>query len=344
MYDSLIDSSSYQWSMAMSGGTGSQFGNEITLTNPTNALLSSVVVELANFNANATVTPAITLSIYKAPALGGSVTSGDLIASATQTFTIPGTPTGYAATTSDPYFGIENTPVTFNQFTYPAAAAGFATPLPSTVVFEISYLDATGKGVNVDMSSGNSPDQITVGSDPHLGYLFASTTDGTGGFFGGANGEITCSTVNSTFTEYSTAVGTNGCGMDNYSGQQLYSIPAVEFNTSAGTLSGLYPGGSAQTIDFTVTNPGPNTEALNAVTIKVASDPANGEVESTPYDTSTDVTGCYASWFTTAGETFNGSLTSGQSVSGSGSISMPASTSDQDPCQGVSLGLIFGSN
>jgi len=77
-----------------------------------------------------------------------------------------------------------------------------------------------------------------------------------------------------------------------------------------------------------VYNPGVTTEALNSVTIALATDPANGEIEAVPGDTSTDVAGCYASWFSTTPQTWSGgSIASGQTVDGSGTVSMPASTS-----------------
>ena len=338
MYDSLIDPSSYQWSMQYP--SGGEFGNDIQLANG-GGLLSSVVVELANFLAGTTATGPITLNIYTPPATGGSVTAADLIATDTQSFNVPGTSTGYAPTPSNANLGIDNDPVTFNQFTYGnLAPKGMAVPLPSTVVFGISFSSSAPSGVNVDMSSGSSPDQITVGSDPHTGWLFYSQPSGT------TNGEITCSNVSPVFTEYNTTVQEPAnCGMDNYSNQQLWSIPAVEFNTSA-TMSGLVPNSVPQPVDFTVTNPGTSTEALNGVTISVAYDPSNNEVESTPGDTSTDVSGCYYYWFDTSGETWSGgSIAPGSPVSGAGSIWMATDTTDnQNACEGASIGLIFGAS
>jgi len=121
-------------------------------------------------------------------------------------------------------------------------------------------------------------------------------------------------------------------------------IPAVEFIDTASGLAGLYPGGPAQTVDFTVYNPGATTESLSQVTITVASD-TNGEVESTPGDTSTDVAGCYASWFSTTPQTWSGgSIPSAQTVDGSGTVSMLESGTDQDACQGATLGLVFSAS
>jgi len=172
----------------------------------------------------------MTLNIYN-PGTGGL--PGSLIATDTQTFNIPAAPDGgspYGGNTSgpcmseiaaDPYCGIVNFDVTFD-FTSDLIT------LPGTVVYGIEY-DAYANpavgGVNVQLSSESGPNQVSVGSDTYPGNLFAAlSTDPAAGNDTGP-GEVTCSTVSTTFAQYSSAT----CDSGN---QGLYPyVPAVEFDS-----------------------------------------------------------------------------------------------------------------
>jgi hypothetical protein len=159
-------------------------------------------------------------------------------------------------------------------------------------------------------------------------------------------GEITCSTVNSTFSEYSTA----SCdgGQEGY-GTPAY-VPAVEFDSSG--FGDLYPGGPSQQINFSLTNPGATSATVGNVTIAVASDtaagPNQGDVQTIPGDAASDVAGCLASWFavTPTPVPVNQTLSPGQTIdwNGAASISMSNPNVDQDACQGADIGLTFTSD
>jgi hypothetical protein len=125
----------------------------------------------------------------------------------------------------------------------------------------------------------------------------------------------------------------------------------------ASTASGLYPGGLSQGINLTVYNPGSADVQLSTLTVAVAADgnsgPGAGYVETTPGDTSTDVTGCVSNWFDingsplTATVTLDETVPAGSTISVTGyfNISMPADAIDnQDACQGANVGLVFSSN
>jgi len=324
MYNSTIDGSAYQWSMAYVATGINQFGNEITFANGSQPL-SDVVVAMSNAGPTTGSIP-ITFNIYS-PA--SPETSADLLWTDTETVTPPGgTPTGIA-----------NFDVTFKNFTsvlyYPGA------PLPSTVVYGIAYDNTSADtGMNVQLSY----EPPLVGSDTAPGNLFLSTTGGNGAA-GGPTGEVTCSDVNTTFAQYSTASGNGGlCGLGANPVGNL--IPAVEFDTS--TMSDLYPGGPAQAINFSVTNPGSIPATVSTVTIAVAEDLATGYVEAVPGYPSTDVSGCYASWFQINGSpvAVNKTIPAGGTIDwlGSATISMPTDNSDnQDACEGSSVGLTFTS-
>jgi hypothetical protein len=339
MYNSTTDPSIYAWSQS----GPSQLGNKVTLANG-GGVLSDVVVAMANFNGTASSMP-ITFNVYDSSSYAGPGTGpGSLITSDTQTFNIPAGPNGgyssaicSAARASNPNSdcGINNFNITFDNFT-PSSVV-----LPSTVVYGIAY-DGT-LGVNVQLS--NEATQISVGSDADLAHLFVSASSPN--YLGGSGGEITCSNVSSTFAEYSTAVDPSiGCGQDTTLTAPFVSIanvPAVEIDTSS--MSDLYPGGPAQPINFSVTNPGSIPVTLATVTIAVAADPVSNLVEAVPGYTSSDIAGCYASWFTiNPPSPINGPVAAGQtwvdSPSGA-SIVMPTSASDQDACQGASIGLTF---
>ena len=307
VYNSTIAPSSYVQDQCLQCVQASQFGNEVTLT-AANQLLSTVVVGMRSWDATAVNWP-ITFNIYSPTDLSTP------IATDTQTFAIP------AAVNSN------TTPTAFNiTFNF----NGMFDVLPGTIVYGISFpTDA----LNIALSSSAS--DISVGTDPYPGTVFINTSD-LGGFQVDAG---TC--INPTLGVFSATDvwcgATNPLNYGAYGSSAGADIPAVQINV-AGT-GNLYPGGPAQTVNFTVYNPGSTTEALNAVAISVTTDPSNGYAENT---SGNDITGCYASWFTPTGQTWTGgSIASGATVPGAGSISMTDTSGPQDACQGASLSLTF---
>ncbi len=339
LYNSTIGLTSYVQDQCLECVHANDFGNTVNL-NLAAPMLSNdlnVVVAMRSWDAAAGTWP-ITLRIDNPGADVAGASPGSLIVSDTQYFNIPaanpnGRPTPFNIT-FDHFTRWVSIPaevaydISFPTSNYPAAPVGF-TAAP------VGFAD----GLNIALS--NAATDISVGSDPDAGTVLVSAT-----LAGFASDAGTC--VDSTPGVFS--LSNVWCGdtpADNYGAYgnaQGADIPAVEFIDTANGLAGLYPGGPAQTIDFSVYNPGLTTESLSQVTITVASD-TNGFVESTPGDTSTDVAGCYASWFSTTPQTWsNGSIASGATVYGSGTVSMPTSGDDQDACQGATLGLVFAAS
>lgn len=340
LYNSTIGLTSYVQDQCLQCVQASDFGNTVKLVGPVLSNDLNVVVAMRSWDAAAGTWP-ITLTIDNpGPDVSGS-SPGSKIVSDTQYFTIPaanpnGRPTPFNIT-FDQFPHWKSIPsevaydISFPTTNYPGAPSGFS-----------AAPTGFANGLNIALSSSSS--DISVGSDPYLGTVLINTSD-NGGFTVDA-GTCIDPTLN-TFSLSNVWCGdTPGIGnYGAYGNSAGADIPAVEFINTASGLAGLYPGGPSQTIDFTVYNPGVTTEALNSVTIALATDPANGEIEAVPGDTSTDVAGCYASWFSTTPQTWSGgSIASEQTVDGSGTVSMPASTSNQDPCQGATPGLVFSAS
>ncbi len=324
----------YNWSQCFYCVGMSEFGNRVDLSG--SGLISSAVVDMANFG-TVDGPMSMTFSVYDA---GSGSSPGQLLASDTESVSVPATATGYDPTLPAPW-GIDNFTATFDNFKYTSYFENTYYPasLPSTVVYGITYNDAqniVNGGVNVQLSYES---QVSAGSDTDAGHLFVTVNPAWGSDV--APGEVTCSTGSTTFTEYSTASGSN-CG---YGTPAL--VPAVQINLT-GTASGLWPGSPAQPINFTVYNPGTTGVTVNTVTVGVAENTATGDVESVSGDTSTDVSGCYASWFTVNGSplTLNEAVGPGQTitVNDAVSLSMINEPYSQDVCQGANVGLTFSSN
>lgn len=338
MYNSTIDPTAYQYSYAYYATQAGELGNEITFANG-GGPLSDVVVAMTNFD----TTPGsmhITLNIFNPGPGGSGSVPGSLIATDTQTVSVPATATGFDPS-SPPGYGLANFNAVFNNFTWTNPNDE---TLPATVVYGINYDDpqnAVDAGVNVQLA--NETTNVSVGSDANPGNLFVSLASlAANGYNNAYNdvgpGEITCSTVTQTFAEYSTAScdsGNEGLGTPAY-------VPAVEFDTS--TMSNLYPGGPSQPINFSVTNPGSTSVQIIDVDVAVATDPS-GYVETVPGDSGSGVTGCYASWFTVspASVPVNQNLNPGSVIDwvGAASISMINEPYSQDACEGVNIGLTF---
>jgi len=102
--------------------------------------------------------------------------------------------------------------------------------------------------------------------------------------------------------------------------------------TNNGTTGpALYPGGPAQTLAFAVNNPGPADHTLSNVTVTVA------EADGTAW---TAITGCSAADYTIGTPVITyGPIVAGESATGTATITMINSATDQDACQGVDVPL-----
>jgi hypothetical protein len=110
---------------------------------------------------------------------------------------------------------------------------------------------------------------------------------------------------------------------------------STPFTVTSGTATGgaLTPGGPAQTVPFTVTNPGTGSQNLAAVTVTVAGPGGT---------TWTDVSGCSASDYTVGTPTITaGQIASGASVSGTVTVTMINLTTNQDACKNATVPLYF---
>jgi hypothetical protein len=109
------------------------------------------------------------------------------------------------------------------------------------------------------------------------------------------------------------------------------------------------PGGPGQSVDFSITNGTGSPAYVQYVNVTVATDPGNGEVEAVPGYPSTDISGCYASWFTVVQPsnpfdvTIPANTTYYYQPSG-GAVSMINEPYSQDACQGITLPLTFTSS
>ena len=95
-------------------------------------------------------------------------------------------------------------------------------------------------------------------------------------------------------------------------------------------LTDLTPGGPTDTVHFTVSNNNSGAQRLQAVVAKV------GTADGTDWS----VTGCSTADFTVSAPAFTaGDIASGGSTSGTFTIQMVNSTSNQDGCKGVTVPL-----
>ena len=108
---------------------------------------------------------------------------------------------------------------------------------------------------------------------------------------------------------------------------------AFTVTSSAPTGGPLTPGGSAETIAFTVANPGTGSAKLTAVAVSVAS--ADGTAW-------TAVTGCSALDYSVGTPTITyGEVAGGSNLSGTVTITMNDLATSQDACKNVSVPLYF---
>jgi len=95
----------------------------------------------------------------------------------------------------------------------------------------------------------------------------------------------------------------------------------------------LTPGGVAQTVDFTVTNPGTGSQNLTSVVISVAN--ANGTAWSA-------VLGCSSADYAIGTPSIvYGQIAGGANLTGTVTVTMNNLATNQDACQGVTAPLYF---
>jgi hypothetical protein len=343
-----------------------ELGNQVELTS-TSAPLSTVVVTMESWACEhgawdtgpCTSTPGdtfavpITFNIFN---VGADNALGSLIATDTQTFNIPFRPS--ANPTACPGgFEWDNNAATAaaygvtpdndchnglaNNITFDFSSQGIV--LPSKVIYGIMY--STGPNPNggngplagplgsLNVALSTEPTQPTVGSDPLTGtgsdYINITNANG-GGYYpnycdNGVGGE-------NTGFRYDPGPCT-GTAAINHGASTSWYVPAVQFN--ANTIGVLYPGGPAQPINFSVTNPGGGDEYVNSVTITASS---------VSHQTIGGL--CDLTWFPITGPTapVGVDLAPGTTYYyGDASIKMVESGTNQDPCQGVTVNLKFAS-
>ena len=116
--------------------------------------------------------------------------------------------------------------------------------------------------------------------------------------------------------------------------------------TSDGPSTALLPGNGAQPFDFTATNTGSGNDYLGTVYLSV--DTFDGGPDAATVD-GVDIPGCDASWFTiTPSFAVDSTVPSLGTISASDVVAVPQPTitmadsgTDQDACQGASVGIAF---
>jgi hypothetical protein len=332
-----------------------ELGTDITPVTSTSDL-NTVVVDMSSWACESgawtsgctTSTPGstypatITLNIF-----ASSGSNSAPLATDTQTFNIPFRPTSNCPTDNTAWLDTANntcyhgllTPITFNF-----SSQDFV--LPHDFVYGIEYNtgdygtaplgDPTPvNSLNVALSTEST--DVSVGQDTDPGNDFAAGVCPGGDW---APGEVTSSNCSTGFNSYPTSGGFGST--DN--------IPAVQFNVVNPGVPALYPAGPAQPISFTISNSGNTPAHVGSVTVSVATNPATGDIESTPGDVNTDVAGCNAGWFAFNDNpvTENTNVAPGNtdfpSSSTGLSIYMGDSGTNQDACEGASVGLVFASS
>lgn len=111
---------------------------------------------------------------------------------------------------------------------------------------------------------------------------------------------------------------------------------AFTVTTSAPTGGPLTPGGPAETVNFTVANPGTGSQKLSAVVAKVAAS------DGTAW---TAIDGCSALDYSLGVPTITyGEIAGSSSVSGTVTITMLDLGSSQDACKNASIPLYFAAS
>lgn len=359
VYNSIVDPQNPDtWGLSFGGTNATAFGNSINLAS-TSSILKNVIVsfvsEACQTGAGLTcvttpgatfVSNPITLTLYD-PSNNMAV-----IGFVTNSFTMPYRPS--AAGASDPHCGATsglnwaNYPNTGSQWYDPitnncyygikyAATFDFTSAnltLPTNVVYGISYNATSGPTSSLNVEMSNEATDVTVGSNANPGNVFVAAGSLTNAL-GGPNGQVTCSSVGTSFASYSTAPGNaNNCGLQVPQNNTIVADnPQVQFSIGAANSIGLVPGGPGQPIDFSIHNNG--------------SGPAH--VQSVQFALGTLPSGCAGSWFNKIQPLvpINVTIPGGATVSYQPSGAMLAlleSNTNQDACAGQALPITFTSN
>ena len=331
-YDSLVTSNNYVQDQCFGCQQLTEFGNAVNLS--TTGILSNVVVAMRNWGDAITGLP-ITLSFYSpvtSPETPGGLSptpfTGNLIIQDTQDFNFAG-----AISPSEP---------SVTNITFDFSSDDF--PLPSPVVYGISFDSAFTNAGGLNVALSNAATQNTVGSDVYPGYVFADGDSWYNGLTGDA-GACASAPVNSFQL---VEVWCNDTPLDNwgaYGNSSGADIPAVEINVVGGTTPPLYPG-DTQEVDFAITNPNPGSVYVNTVTIALNN---NGTDVLNQY--SSDIPGCLESWFNINGSYPSATVTLAQNIpsgltqfEGEAHIYMINEPVPQNDCAGHTIGLNFSSN
>ncbi len=113
------------------------------------------------------------------------------------------------------------------------------------------------------------------------------------------------------------------------------TVFTIEVDPATGPA--ILPGGAGQTVDFTVTNPGPGTQSLTLVTVKLA-DPT-GVVWDPP-------AGCLLADYTATVTTppAYGEMAAGADVTGTATVTLANTSANQDACKDAPVPLYFSAS
>lgn len=348
IYDSGVVPGTWEYSQALNGPEIWGLGNEVTLDNSAaGGALDNAVVGMVNF-AGTAFTTSVTLNVFAPSDLSNPLTSD------TENISVPYCGSITSAWDGSFYcsaHGHAEFDATFGNFS-PTVT------LPNTVVYEVVLNElnsdcATECGnnsspvgsLNVALSDSSAPEP-TVGSDT-TGVLWYDSTNLTA-LASDIGAGPASSLTSGTFGPAANQEGLNG------QPEGIGDVFAIQLNADSGDL---YPGGPAQDISYSITNPGSGSVHVSSVTVSVATDPNNGFVESVPGETWTDVSNCYAGWYTIN----NSSLNVNTDLAGNStttfspalqsnltgyvtSIQMTNPDQSQDACEGAVVGLVFSSD
>jgi hypothetical protein len=325
-YDSLVTGNGYVQDQCFACQGLTEFGNAVNLS--TTGILSNVVVAMRNWGGVISGLP-ITLSFYSpvtSPETPGGVSptpfTGNLIIQDTQDF-------NFAAAISPSEPSVSNITFDFSSQDF---------PLPSPVVYGISFDSSTFGSGGLNVALSNAATQNTVGSDVYPGYVYADST--TGGLTGDAG---SCASEPDNSFQL-VEVWCNDTPLDNwgaYGNSTGADIPAVEINVVGGTTPPLYPG-DTQEVDFAITNPNPGSVYVNTVTIALN---VYGGDAATPLGA--DIANCQSDWFTLGGSpvALDQNVPTGLTqFEGVANIHMINEPYPQNACAGAIIGLNFTSN
>lgn len=283
-----------------------ELGDQVHLTGSGFQQLTSISIAFRNWGGTAISTLPVTVSFTNGPAGPFSVTRNvDLPAAL-----------------------VANTTPSLTVATLTIAATGLF--VTSQFVYGISYL-ATGTASGLNIALSNETNDVAVGSDTTLGYIWVKSSEHNPGTEFPACVTIPTATLN-TFVKVHDACGAAreylAYGTTNPTTHG--NIPAVSFNVVGGAAGPLYPGAPASPVEYAVTNPGPSAAHLTTVSTAFGTLP----------------TGCAGTWFAiygtqphTVDRTFPPGLTV---VTNTGTtIAMLTKPVTQDSCKNMAIPLTF---